>query len=153
MTSRPWRPHGALVNGVEPGQVKKKAHLGLRAKYLLFLSDFILVPATEHGYFVASWWRAPLRHPPKVTIFYFSTNFRYSCASGTKEKAALYPVEVPPPIADSFHVATMARKQSVLNLREIDRNNTHTSLASMLTYYGWVSFFFSFFVVTQRNIV
>jgi hypothetical protein len=47
-----------------------------------------------------------------------------------KEKAALYPV------ADSFHVATMARKHSVLNLREINRNNAHTALASVLTYYG-----------------
>jgi hypothetical protein len=52
-----------------------------------------------------------------------------------KEKAALYPVEVPPPTADSFHIATMARKRSVLNLREINRNNRHTALASMLTYY------------------
>jgi hypothetical protein len=30
-----------------------------------------------------------------------------------KEKAVLYPVEVPPPIADSVHVATMPRKQGV----------------------------------------
>jgi hypothetical protein len=30
-----------------------------------------------------------------------------------KEKAGLYPVKVPPPIADSFHVATVERKQSV----------------------------------------
>jgi hypothetical protein len=30
-----------------------------------------------------------------------------------KENAVLYPVEVPPPIADNFHVATMARKQRV----------------------------------------
>jgi hypothetical protein len=27
----------------------------------------------------------------------------------------------------------------VLNLREINRNNTHPALASVLTYYGWVS--------------
>jgi hypothetical protein len=53
-----------------------------------------------------------------------------------KEKAVLYPLEVPPPIADSFHVATMARKYRVLHLREINRNNTHTALASVLTYYG-----------------
>jgi hypothetical protein len=56
-----------------------------------------------------------------------------------KEKADLYPVEVPYPIADSFHVATMARKHSMLNLREINRNNTHIALASVLTYYGSVS--------------
>jgi hypothetical protein len=30
-----------------------------------------------------------------------------------KEKTGLYLVEVLPPIADSFHVATMARKQRV----------------------------------------
>jgi hypothetical protein len=53
-----------------------------------------------------------------------------------KEKVVLYPVEVPPPIADSFHVAIMARKHSVLNLPQINRNNTHTALASVLTYYG-----------------
>jgi hypothetical protein len=47
----------------------------------------------------------------------------------------------PDPIADSFHVATMARKYGLLNLREI-RNNTHTALASVLTYYGRVSFIF-----------
>jgi hypothetical protein len=51
-----------------------------------------------------------------------------------EEKAVLYPVEVPPPIAENIHVATIARKHSVLNLREINRNNTHTALASV-TYY------------------
>jgi hypothetical protein len=30
-----------------------------------------------------------------------------------KEKVVLYPVEVPPPIADSFHVTTIAKKQRV----------------------------------------
>jgi hypothetical protein len=53
-----------------------------------------------------------------------------------KEKAVLYSVEVSSTIADSFHVATMARKHSVLNLREINKNNTHTALAFVLTYYG-----------------
>jgi hypothetical protein len=28
----------------------------------------ILKPVSEPGYFVASWWRTQLRHPPKVTI-------------------------------------------------------------------------------------
>jgi hypothetical protein len=42
----------------------------------------------------------------------------------------------PAPTADSFHVATMVRKHSKLNLREINRNNKHTALASVLTYYG-----------------
>jgi hypothetical protein len=37
----------------------------------------------------------------------------------------------------------MARKHSMLNLREINRNNTHTALASMLTYHGWVSLILS----------
>jgi hypothetical protein len=40
------------------------------------------------------------------------------------------------PIADNIHVATIARKHSALNLREINRNNTHTALASELSYYG-----------------
>jgi hypothetical protein len=53
-----------------------------------------------------------------------------------KEKAVLYLVEGPPPIADSSNVVTIERKQSVLNLREINRNNTHTARASGLTYYG-----------------
>jgi hypothetical protein len=53
-----------------------------------------------------------------------------------KEKAVLYPIRSPAPLADSFNVATIARKHSVLNLREINRNNTHTALASVLTYYG-----------------
>jgi hypothetical protein len=33
----------------------------------------------------------------------------------------------------------------VLNLREINRNNTHTAFASVLTYYGWVSLLFYYF--------
>jgi hypothetical protein len=37
----------------------------------------------------------------------------------------------PAPIADSSNVPTIERKHSVLN-----RNNTHTALASGLTYYG-----------------
>jgi hypothetical protein len=41
----------------------------------------------------------------------------------------------PAPIADSFHVAAITRKQSVLNLQEINRDNTHTALASVLTFY------------------
>jgi hypothetical protein len=48
----------------------------------------------------------------------------------------------PAPIADSSNVTTIARKHSVLNLREINRNNTHTALASVLTYYGRVSLIF-----------
>jgi hypothetical protein len=52
-----------------------------------------------------------------------------------KEKAVLYPVEFPPPWQTAF-MLPMARKHSVLNLREINRNNTHTALASVLTYHG-----------------
>jgi hypothetical protein len=32
----------------------------------------VLVPATEHGYFVASWWRTPLCHPPSLLDFIFN---------------------------------------------------------------------------------
>jgi hypothetical protein len=42
----------------------------------------------------------------------------------------------PAPMADSFNVATMARKNGVLNSGEINRNNRHTALASVLTYHG-----------------
>jgi hypothetical protein len=37
----------------------------------------------------------------------------------------------PAPIADSFNVATTEGKHSMLNLREINRNNKHTALASV----------------------
>jgi hypothetical protein len=53
-----------------------------------------------------------------------------------KRKCGSLSARSPAPIADTFHVAKMARKHSVLNLREINRNNTHTALASVLTYYG-----------------
>jgi hypothetical protein len=56
----------------------------------------ILVPTNEHGYFVASWWRPPLRHPPKVTTFYFQHTSGIH-APVEKRNAVLYPVEVPPP--------------------------------------------------------
>jgi hypothetical protein len=42
----------------------------------------------------------------------------------------------PAPVADNIHVATMARKHSVLNLRETNRNNARTALISVLTDYG-----------------
>jgi hypothetical protein len=50
-----------------------------------------------------------------------------------KEKAVLYSVEVPPHIR--HHVATMASKHIVINLREINRNNTHSAVASVLIYF------------------
>jgi hypothetical protein len=113
------------------------------------------VPATESGYFVASWWRTPLCHPQKLLLnsrFYFQQTSVIHAPVGKRKSCSLSRIS-PAPIADSFHVATTARKHSVLNLREINRNNTHTALASVLTYYGWVSLNFSFFVVTQRNII
>jgi hypothetical protein len=62
-----------------------------------------------------------------------------------RQKAVLYLVEVLPAlIADSLYVATMARKHSVLNLLEINTNNMHTALTSVLTYYGQVSLIFYF---------
>jgi hypothetical protein len=51
----------------------------------------------------------------------------------------------PAPIADSYNVATIARKHGVLNLREINRNKTYTALVSVLTYYGRVSLIFWYF--------
>jgi hypothetical protein len=112
----------------------------------------ILVPATEHGYFVASWWRTPLCHPIKVTRFYFQqTSGIY--APVRKRNGWSLSGRSPAPKADSFHVATMARKHSVLNLREINRNGTQTSLASVLTYYAWVTLIFWFHRCNERNII
>jgi hypothetical protein len=113
---------------------------------------YVFVPATEHGHFVASWWRTPLRLPPEVTRFYFQQTSGIHAPVG-KRKGGSLSGRSPSPTADSFHVTTMARKHSVLNLREISRNDTHTALASVLTYYWRVSLIFSFFVVTHRNII
>jgi hypothetical protein len=99
---------------------------------------FILVPATEHGSFIASWWRTPLRHPWIVTRFYFQQTPCIHAPVG-KTKGCSLSGRSPAPIADSFHVATMARKHSMLNLQEINRNNMHTALVSVLTHYRWVS--------------
>jgi hypothetical protein len=101
----------------------------------------LLVPATEHGYFVASWWGTPLRHPPKVIRFYFQQTSGIHAPLG-KRKCPSLSSRSPAPIADSFHVATVARKHIVLNIRELSRSNTHIAIASVLTYYGWVSLIF-----------
>jgi hypothetical protein len=47
-----------------------------------------------------------------------------------KERAVLYPVEVPPPQQTALMLPPW-QGNSVLNLREINRNNTHTALASV----------------------
>jgi hypothetical protein len=52
-----------------------------------------------------------------------------------KEKAVLYPVEVLPPYQTALMFPPW-QGNSALNLREINRNNKHTALASVLTYYG-----------------
>jgi hypothetical protein len=98
-------------------------------------------PDSKPGYFVASWWRHHCVIPPKLLLtnrFYFQQNSGTHAPVG-KRKGGSLSARSPAPIADSFHVATIARKHSVLNLREINRNNTHSALASVLTYYGWVS--------------
>jgi hypothetical protein len=59
-----------------------------------------------------------------------------------KRKGCSLSSRSPASIADSFNVATMERKHSVLNLREINRNNKHTVLALVWIYYGWVSLIF-----------
>jgi hypothetical protein len=118
---------------------------------VLLFSNQLVNPATSspaddvHHYVI----------PPKLLL----TNRLYVCFQQTsgirapvgKRKGGSLSGRSPASIADSSNVATIARKHSVLNLREINRNNTHTALASVLTYYGWVSFIFSIFVVTERN--
>jgi hypothetical protein len=76
--------------------------------------------------------------PPKLLLtnrFYFQQTSGIHAPVGKRNGCSLSG-RSPAPIADSSNVATIERKHSVLNLREIDRNNTHTSLASVLTYYG-----------------
>jgi hypothetical protein len=82
--------------------------------------------------------------PPKLLL---TNRFYFQQTSGIHEpvgnrKGGYLSGRSPAPIADSSNVATIAREHSVLNLREINRNNTHTALASVLTYYGWVSLIF-----------
>jgi hypothetical protein len=52
-----------------------------------------------------------------------------------KEKAVLYPVEVPP---DSRQLSCCHHGKETQRVK-FTRNNKHTALASMLNYYGWVS--------------
>jgi hypothetical protein len=71
----------------------------------------------------------------------FLAKFWYYAPVGKRNGCSLSS-RSPAPIADSSNVATMARKHSVLNLWEINKNNKHTALASVWTYYGWVSLIF-----------
>jgi hypothetical protein len=106
--------------------------------------ESILKPVGEPGYFVASWWRTPLRLPQKLLLtnrFYFQQTSGIHAPVGKRKNCSLSG-RIPAPIAESSNVATIARKHSVLNLREIYRNNTHTALASVLTFYGRVSLIF-----------
>jgi hypothetical protein len=76
--------------------------------------------------------------PPKLLLtnrLYFQQTSGIHGPVG-KRKGCSLSGRSPALIKDSFRVATMARKYSVLNLREINRNNTHTALASVLNYYG-----------------
>jgi hypothetical protein len=82
--------------------------------------------------------------PPKLLLtnrFYFQQTSGIRAPVG-KRKGGSVSGRSPAPIADSCNVATIARKHSVLDLRELNRNNTHTALASGLTYYGRVSLLF-----------
>jgi hypothetical protein len=82
--------------------------------------------------------------PPKLLLtnrFYFQQTSGIRAPVG-KRKGGSLSGRSPAPIADSYNVATIARKRSVLNLQEINRNNTHTALASVLTFYGRVSLIF-----------
>jgi hypothetical protein len=91
-------------------------------------------PADVHHYVI----------PQKLLLtnrFYFQQTSGIHAPVG-KRKGCSLSGRSPAPIADSFHVATMARENSVRNLREINRNNTHTALASVLTYYARVSLIF-----------
>jgi hypothetical protein len=62
--------------------------------------------------------------------FYFQQTSGIHAPVG-KRKGYSLSSRSPTPIADSFNVAIMATKHSVLNLQEINRNNKHTALASV----------------------
>jgi hypothetical protein len=103
------------------------------SNYYLF-SNQLVNPATSspaddvHNYVI----------PPKLLLtnrYYFEQTSGIHAPVG-KRKGGSLSGKSPAPIADSSNVATIARKHSVLNLRDINRNNTHTALASVLTYYG-----------------
>jgi hypothetical protein len=69
--------------------------------------------------------------PPKLLLtnrFYFQQTSRIHVPVGKRNGFSLSG-KSSAPTADSFNVATIARKHSVLNLREINRNNKHTALA------------------------
>jgi hypothetical protein len=71
--------------------------------------------------------------PPKLLLtnrFYFQQTSGIHAPVGKREGCSLSG-RSPAPIADNFNVATMARKHSMLNLKEINRNNKHTALASV----------------------
>jgi hypothetical protein len=71
--------------------------------------------------------------PPKLLLtnrVYFQQTSGVHAPVG-KRKGSSLSGRSPAPIADIFNVATMARKHSLLNLREINRNNKHTALASV----------------------
>jgi hypothetical protein len=70
-----------------------------------------------------------------TNIFYFQQTYGIHAPMG-KRKGCSLSGRSPAPIADIFYVGTMAGKHGVLNLQEINRNNMHTALASVLTYYG-----------------
>jgi hypothetical protein len=71
--------------------------------------------------------------PPKLLLtnrVYFQQTSGIHEPVGKREGCSLSG-RILAPIADNFDVATMARKHSVLNVREINRNSKHTALASV----------------------
>jgi hypothetical protein len=71
--------------------------------------------------------------PPKLVLtnrVYFQQTSGIHAPVGKRKGCSLSGRSLTP-IADSFNFATVARKHSVLHLREINRNNTHTALASV----------------------
>jgi hypothetical protein len=71
--------------------------------------------------------------PPKLLLtnrVYFQQTSGIHAPVG-KRKGGSLSDRSPAPVANSFNVATTARKHRVLNLQEINRNNTHTALDSV----------------------
>jgi hypothetical protein len=112
--------------------MKKGSHIEGQSAWIFsnqLVNPATLSPADDVHHYVI---------PPMLLLtntFYFQQTSGIHAPVG-KRKGSSLSGRSPAPIADSSNVATIARKHIVLNLREINRNKTHTALASVLTYYG-----------------
>jgi hypothetical protein len=105
-------------------EVAKIEHISAEGFLSQFVNTATSSPADDVHHYVI---------PPKLLL---TNRFYFQQTSGIhtpvrKRKGCSLSGRSPAPIADSFNIATTAWKHGVLNLREINRNNKHTALASV----------------------